>query len=113
MTNLILGVLVSALCAYRAARVVAVDTITDPFRYWLHRRGYFVTMTSVGADVEPRPHRMLVRWAYGLVSCPYCIGFWFSLATWWCWRNVDGSHVWIAAAAVAGVQTVLQSRTSE
>jgi len=99
VTNLILTVLVCALCAYRLARVVTIDTITAPLRAHVWDHAYHgVADYPDSADRKSRGW----AWIYGLLSCPFCAGWWLALGTyaawsWWAW-----SHGPIAAVAVAG-----------
>ena len=59
-----LGFVVVCLAAARITRLVTDDTITEPLRVWASDK----------------------RFVYGLITCPWCIGFWISLvivAVWW------------------------------
>lgn len=112
MTELLLWVLIAGLAAFRIARAIATDTISLPFRRWLFDKAY----AGVPPDqIETAPASAfqsapVVRWLYKLLSCPYCIGFWVSLAI---WAVVGfGRDPIITAFAVAGVQYLL-TRWSE
>jgi hypothetical protein len=51
------------------------------------------------------------HWFYGLISCPFCCGWWLSLAGWWAYTGeFMNSRAWaIQAVAVAGVQSAIPS----
>lgn len=103
MIVLTLRVLVVGLAAYRLARAVANDSITEPFRDWLYVGAY-------GDDPQPGDEPVggiFWRWAYALVSCPFCIGFWISLALYALWVNAGWTRPFIGAVAVAGVAALL------
>lgn len=80
------------LAAYRTTQLAVYDTILDGPRDRLSARN---------------------EWIKGLLSCPYCAGFWCALiivAMWWAsgqWAGtpvlIHGIEVW----AVAGVQALL------
>ncbi len=100
LTFLILG-----LAAYRAARAVAIDTITEPVRLWL----------------ESKPSRV-ARWFDELVGCPFCCGFWISGITYLVYVLVTPpSHTavmlhliyWWAVAGLQAVLTAVDSSLSE
>lgn len=129
MTDLLLGVIVVALAAHRAARALSTDTITDRMRAYVYDRAFFhlalpdvddVDWDEVEAGLIPPPPERVAPpaqtrsygWAYlyGGLSCPHCCGWWLSIGGWALWRNVDGSRVWIAAVAVAGLQSVISAR---
>ncbi len=110
----VLLIVVVAFASYRAARAIAVDTITARFRMWAFGKAYPGIPEGFAGDVNPalvtsgRPW----RWFYGLVSCPFCIGFWLSIGFWFACD--PGYKLPVASAvAVAGVQTLLTSVTSE
>lgn len=91
-----------ALAAYRAARLVAIDSITDPLR-----RALWIRSGVTAAN--PSGRRPTV-WLYGLLSCPHCLGVWISVGTYAAWTEAPGSSHWpITAAAVAGLQSLVTS----
>lgn len=130
--ELLLGVIVVALAAHRAARLLSTDTITDRLRGWVYDRAFFHPAPVADGPAEwnaqseweagvipPPPERVAPErqtlakgWAYlyGLLSCPHCCGFWISILLWWGWRSVDDLRVWIAAGAVAGLQSAISAR---
>lgn len=132
MTELLLGVVLVALCAHRAARAITTDTITDRPRAWVYDHAFHhPALEPVGIDewnaraeaeagvimppaerVAPEAQTISKPWAYvyGLMSCPHCSGWWISLVLWWAWWNVDDLRVWIAAGAVAGLQSVVSAK---
>lgn len=127
---ILVTVVIVALCAHRLARVVAVDSITDPARDWIYARAFTQPQPEPwppGATdeddarlegwVPAPPARRQSRpwaWVYGLVSCPHCAGWWLSLGLWWGWNGYEGSRQWwISAAAVAGLQSVISAKGME
>lgn len=101
MTPLTLRVLVCGLAAFRLARAIAVDDIMLGFRAWLHEAAY-------GPDPgDPVEAGVFWRWAYALFSCPFCVGFWISLALYAMWTQWGWARPGIAAVAVAGVAAQL------
>lgn len=76
MPEYLLTVFFVVFAAYRVSRAIAEDTISVPMRARLFRWAF--TETAGG----PRPKHKLGEWAYGLLSCSHCIGFWITLALW-------------------------------
>lgn len=131
MNGLLLGVVLVALCAHRAARAITTDTISDRPRGWVYDRAFDhpqlvdlggmewspdeVEAGIIPAPVErvaPEPQTRSKFWAYvyGWLSCPHCSGFWISIGLWALWWNVEDLRVWIAAGAVAGLQSVVSAK---
>lgn len=129
--GMLLGIIVCALAAHRAARGITTDTITDRPRAWLYDHAFRHPVlvdeggmpwnpdeveAGIIAPPEERvapPAQTISRfwaYAYGLASCPHCCGFWISIALWALWWNVDDLRVWIAAGAVAGLQSVVSAK---
>lgn len=122
-------VVVVALCAHRLARAVALDGITDPARDWVYRRAFtqpeakpWPTGAQDESDArlegwEPAPPALRKSqgwaWVYGLVSCPHCVGFWLSLASYAVWVHADSARPYVVAVAVAGAQSVLAAKGVE
>jgi len=94
-----LAFVVLSLAAYRAARAVALDTITEPVREWFDDRAGRSVWWAKAAE---------------LVSCGYCSGFWLSGITYFTYVAVTGRwddepvlvHL-ILWWAVAGAQSLL------
>lgn len=101
-----------ALAAYRVYRLIARDTITDPLRdvvsypdataVTLDRQGVHVEMAGGPPPAEGSPLRVYVA---TLIRCPWCVGFYVSLAVWilWeCWPHaiIVGSVPFAIAGAV-------------
>lgn len=61
-------VVILGLVVYRAARVLTVDKISQPWRDWLLRQ-----VQHAGAET-----RSAARWAYTLLTCPWCLGIYLS-----------------------------------
>lgn len=83
--------LLIGLAAYRLWRVFALDTIADRPREWLYDR-----------------HGVVWEFVADLLSCPWCIGFWYSCAGAWIVADVEGydpaqfALLALAASAIAG-----------
>lgn len=130
--EILLSIIVVALAAHRAARALSTDTITDRLRGYVYDRAFthpaldpagpdeWTAQADYEAGIIPPPEERVaperqttsVVWAYlyGLLSCPHCCGFWISIGLWALWRNVDDLRVWIAAGAVAGLQSAISAR---
>jgi hypothetical protein len=94
--------------AYRLGRAVALDSITDPLRGWVHKRAYRVHRPRPGtkepvATVRSRPW----SWAYGLVSCAFCASWWIALGLAALWFGAWTVAFVVSAIAGAGVASVL------
>jgi hypothetical protein len=86
------------LVVYRATRVATTDKVSQPWRDWLLRK-----VQESGAD-----NRSLARWAYTLLTCPFCLSVWLSfiiVALWVLWPgDWDGLGEYLFdSVAVAGV----------
>lgn len=110
-----LGLVVVAFAAYRVTRVVVADTISDSFRAWVWARSYErIDDYDSLADTDTRTARRSWWWEkfYQLVSCPHCTGFhvsWVLYLGWFHW-HVSFVRPFIAAVAVAGIQSFVSSR---
>jgi hypothetical protein len=138
VTQTLAAIVIVALAAYRLAGVIALDTISEPFRVWVYGKGHHeVPPFALEADpieveypvisaeviygssitipgVEERKAGTAAtawHWFYGLISCPFCCGWWLSLAGWWAYTGeFFTSRAWaIQAIAVAGVQSAIPS----
>lgn len=141
MTQTLAAIVIVALAAYRLAAVIALDTISEPFRVWVYEQGHNALPEFVLEDVAEeapgeisasvldayRPQTFEVQgvleerkrgvyasgwhWLYGLISCPFCCGWWLSLAGWWAYTGQFlSSRQWaVQAIAVAGVQAAIPS----
>jgi hypothetical protein len=135
--SLLVTVLVVALAAYRATRVVTRDSISEAFRDRLYRWAWvesdeaelYVLAWSL-AKGEPFPGWVNVpeggwppmprngglrTYVSELFQCPWCLGVWvsFALLAVWCWGVHDGIGVLrflVLGLAVAGVQGFLASK---
>jgi hypothetical protein len=113
VTYTALSFLILALASYRLTRVVTDDTITDAARAWVWRRAYIVSAYDSERDQETTMTRSVAwSWLYRLVSCPFCVGWWVSLACYWAWWY--SAWAWmrpaLSAVAVAGGQAFISSR---
>lgn len=98
------AVLILAFVVYRICRVATVDAISDPWRAWLYQ---------TIQNREPT-NRSLLRWAFKLLTCPYCLGVWLSfiVVAFWSLVVVKAWLGWeypVAALAVAGAQSLMTS----
>lgn len=110
-----IALVVVGLASYRLTRVIVSDTITASFRVWLWRHAY----DDGGYDsLTERNVTTRRSWAweklYQLFTCPFCTGWWISLAFYWAWMFADWrwTHHAIAALAATGIQAVISSRPS-
>ncbi|ART68195.1 hypothetical protein BTO20_06000 [Mycobacterium dioxanotrophicus] len=85
----ILILIVYVLAVMRLVRLVNFDTVLDPLRIRIARRAQTAKSAGEEAEVNMQPiaaelHlRTMARWntlAY-FIGCPWCVGFWLSLAT--------------------------------
>lgn len=97
MTVLALRVVLVGLAAYRLARALSVDSITEPFRAWVFWAGHD---DPDGSDEPPVTSRPLA-WLYGLVSCGYCASWWIALVLFLVWTGLGWVNL-LAAVAAAG-----------
>lgn len=100
-----------ALAAFRITRLVVYDKI---FRWF---RELFMAKRSVekdGADwIELKPHpRGLRRTIHDLLRCPWCVGFWSSLAVVFAYLVFPWAYLIMLFLAVAGVSTLIQLLTN-
>lgn len=81
--------LLLALAAYRVWRLLAEDAILDRPRRKLTRLG-----SAWQKEGDPVPEGYRAEWAKFLL-CPWCLGFWVSLAWWAAWQ---ASEKWALVA---------------
>jgi hypothetical protein len=133
MTATLVAIVVVALAAYRVARAISVDTISDRPRGWVYERAFRVPALEpietttwddevlVARGIIPAPEERVAPavqtisqpWAYvyGLLSCPFCSGFWVSLAGWVVYAGWHPSRQWfVHAVAAAGAQAIFAAR---
>lgn len=65
--------------SYRLWRLLAEDTILERPRRWL------VRLPQEWKDGEAIPDEYKEKWAL-FITCPWCAGFWISLALWGIWQ---------------------------
>lgn len=90
---------VLAIAAYRAARALSLDSITEPLRDWFDDRAGRSRWWEKSAE---------------LISCGFCSGFWLSGITYAVWLSAThqwGEQPWLIHGimwwSIAGVQSML------
>lgn len=104
---------VVGLATYRLARIVTLDTISQPFRDSLFRWAYDVNNpVEVDGERIASPRGPIRVWVYDLASCPLCAGVWIAAGLYvlWRWSDSDAVRSGIVILAAAGVQCFLASR---
>lgn len=85
-----------ALAAFRIFRLVGEDTILDGPRSRLLRLGNW-------QEGQPVPSAYRAKWAE-FITCPWCAGFWITLAWWGAWQVwPHGSLVVAAPLAISAL----------
>lgn len=80
MLDLLLALPLLTLASYRAWRLVALDTITEPIRSWvIFRDGPFW------------------EWFSALITCPWCAGFHISVLFFVLWAIFPTPTLYVAA----------------
>jgi len=113
-------VIVVGLASYRAARLLATDTLLDGPRHWFflrfpprdhpyYTRAYRLTDGTWQVGDRKRHE----SWIGTLVSCPWCSSVWFAAGivgalAWW-WSVPQPVLVWAAACSAAGICATLAS----
>lgn len=98
-------IVILALAVYRVTRVVTVDKISDPWRKWLYAK-------VQNADPD---HRSVARWAYTLLTCPFCVSVYGALlatafAVWLILPTWPGVGEFLVAwVAIAGAVALMAS----
>jgi hypothetical protein len=96
--ELLLRVVISALAAYRVARMLALET--GPFALFSRWRGWVFIWQGSG-------HGNKKTWITEGIECPLCTGFWASLVMLGL-TYVDYVVYAVVWLAVAGLQTAIQ-----
>ncbi|MGB5963782.1 MAG: DUF1360 domain-containing protein [Coleofasciculaceae cyanobacterium] len=91
----IFPMIVSALAAYRMARMMFSET--GPFAIFARMRRY----------IDPQQK----TWVGVGLNCPYCLGLWSSLVFYWLleYNQNTTAHFLVNVLAIAGIQTIIQS----
>lgn len=91
----IFPMIVSALAAYRMARMMFSET--GPFAIFARMRRY----------IDPQQK----TWIGVGLNCPYCLGLWSSLLFYWLleYNQSTTIHFLINVLAIAGIQAIIQS----
>jgi hypothetical protein len=87
--------IVSALAAYRMARMMVSET------------GPFAIFARIRRHIDPQQK----TWIGIGLNCPYCIGLWSSVLFYWllAYNQNTTAHFIVNVLAIAGVQTIIQS----
>lgn len=95
-------IVVLGLAAYRLARLVAVDSLTEDVRAVVYRWAW---IDDPDADVDPSPRGRVRPYLYELLTCPFCVGVWTSAGVFVVYGLVAASLAgwYVAIPAVAGV----------
>lgn len=105
--SVLVFVLVLGAATYRAARLVAVDGISEPLRAWVDQWAWD---EEGGDDSTGAPRGKVRPWLAELINCPFCVGVWLGaglIGVWQCW---EWGRWGVILLAVTGVQAFLQSR---
>lgn len=89
---------VLALAVYRWTRLVGWDEF-PPVRRARERLLKVTrdrTMTQRHPEGDP-PVRFGRPTLTAFLQCPYCLGFWIGVVTWWVWLAAPTAAVWVAA----------------
>jgi hypothetical protein len=101
VTAVLIRAVLVGLVAYRLARAIAVDSISEPARTWTYWRGHSDTVPEPGVT-----HRGWA-WLYGLISCPFCCSWWIALAVYLAWLGEWNATALIGATAAAGIAAIV------
>jgi hypothetical protein len=98
-----------ALAAFRVYRLIAEDTILDRPRRRILRLG-----RDWEKQGDPVPENYRAEWGTFL-TCPWCAGFWITLAWWAAWLISEEWATWAAVpwAASAVVALVAKNLDAE
>lgn len=89
------GMILLALAAYRVFRLLSEDTILDGPRNWVLKLGKWKEGQALPKGYRQRLADFLI--------CPWCLGFWVTLAWWGAWQ------VWHGGTLVAAVPFALST----
>lgn len=109
-------IVLAALAAHRAARAIAVDSISKPFRDRIELWS-LVERRDRNGDLRDNTGR---EWLFKLVTCPHCCGFWLAGAALYVSRYRQRRRglltfilEWWAVAALQDTLTSIQSAADE
>ena len=80
-----------ALAAFRVYRLIGEDDILDRPRRYLLRLG-----SDWRQQGDPVPKNYRAKWG-AFITCPWCAGFWISIAWWVAWQLYEEWTLWAAA----------------
>jgi hypothetical protein len=97
-----------ALAAWRLFHLVAFDDILDRPRRYITRLNKSWRQEG---DATGEQYRAGLA---GFLTCPFCLGFWVSVAVWVAWLVFPTETLWVAVplalnAALIGAQRILSS----
>ena len=84
-----------ALAAWRIFQLIAFDSIFDRPRRYVTRLGDWDEAADPKQVKIPDEYRVSLA---AFITCPYCLGFWITLAWWGAWQI--WSHGTVVVAAV-------------
>jgi hypothetical protein len=90
------AVVLLTLASFRTWKLLADDDIMDRARRWVTRLGKW--------DAGPFPDDYRQKLAE-FINCPWCFGFWISLAWWGAWQWLP--HATLVAASVFAISAVV------
>ena len=99
------AIVLIALAAFRATRLITSDTITEPLRDRLERWAW-----EFGPNGQLKARGALRTWLVEGLTCQWCLGVWMSAASYstWRWAGEVGLAL-LAILAIAGVECALAS----
>jgi hypothetical protein len=118
----IVSVIVAALIGYRVARLLTTDTLfegtRDRIKTWAHVETVVLGVTETSyrwVELKGKQRKWLTvlrgKAVDLLVTCPYCNGFWASLAAWFLLTGTSVADAtmtaWCLAVAASGLQSLL------
>jgi hypothetical protein len=100
--------LLLALAAWRVFHLIAFDDLLDRPRRYVTRLS-----PSWHAEGDATGERYREGLA-GFLTCPFCLGFWITIAVWAAWLVFPTETVWVAVplalnAGLVGAQRLLSS----
>lgn len=89
------------LAAFRVYRLIAEDKILDRPRRWVLRLG-----SDWQKEGDPVPDKYRAKWG-ATITCPWCAGFWITVAWWVAWLITPDWTTWAAVPFAANAVMAL------